>query len=493
VSPRTALVVGVGGIGTPCAWALADAGVERLVLVDGDVVEPSNLPRQVLFSPDDVGLPKAEVAARRLARPGLVIEPIVARFDEDSGPALLSRAGVAIDATDGAATKDLVNALAVESRRPLVHAAAIGSEGRVLDGPPGGKPCIACLFGRLAGAAGDPMAAGTCADLGVWNGVTGAVGFLAAHVALARLARPDAPSGGLRVLDFGTGRCVTLSATAEEACPVCGPRRERRLPAPAAACAAPTAAEGAAVLDLTGESCPMNLLLARRALDPLPAGASLEILLGEEGAASVPDSLSAMGHELLETSPHGPGIRLRVRKAGTAGAGAAQTEAWLRRYARQIVMPEVGEAGQRKIAAATVRVEASGDATAVAAVYLAAAGVGRLEIDDGSPVGATESGRWPYRARSAGRRRDESLASAGVANRFVREAVPATSPEFGAKPATAVVREGESATSGALACADACARADEALRRVVGAPARAAEPVFTPDGRVSSRRLFPPA
>ena len=167
----TVLVVGVGGLGTPCAWGLAELGVARLLLVDPDRIEPSNLPRQLLFRPVDVGRPKAVVAAERLARAGLVVQARVERFDRTTAPALLSSASVVVDATDGAATKDLVHALALRAGLPVVHAAALGHEGRVLDVPAGGRPCVACLFGIGGGEAGD-----TCARFGVLGSITAAIG-----------------------------------------------------------------------------------------------------------------------------------------------------------------------------------------------------------------------------------------------------------------------------------------------------------------------------
>src|SRR5262245_12864250 len=87
-SSSSVLVIGAGGIGCPCAWALTEAGVGRVVIVDFDVVEPSNLPRQVLFTERDVGRPKAQVAAERLGGSGRGLEAVVARFDETTGPAL---------------------------------------------------------------------------------------------------------------------------------------------------------------------------------------------------------------------------------------------------------------------------------------------------------------------------------------------------------------------------------------------------------------------
>ncbi len=189
MSPNgTVLVVGVGGLGTPCARTLADANVARLGLMDPDVVDTSNLPRQLLFDAADVGRHKAEVAAARLHRPGLVVRAIVARFDATTARDALRGIDVVVDATDGAASKDAVHGLAVAAGLPVVHAAALGSEARVFDVAAGGRPCLACLFGLLA--TGDD--ADTCARFGVFPGVVRAAGELAAAAALDRLAAPRA-------------------------------------------------------------------------------------------------------------------------------------------------------------------------------------------------------------------------------------------------------------------------------------------------------------
>jgi molybdopterin/thiamine biosynthesis adenylyltransferase/TusA-related sulfurtransferase len=426
------LVVGTGGIGAPCAWALARAGA-RLVVVDPDVVDASNLPRQVLFAPGDVGSRKVEVAARRLRGGRAAVEPVAGAVDAATGPDLLARASVVVDATDGAAAKDLVNALAVRARVPLVHAAAVGSEGRLLDVPPGGRPCLACLFGATADA---PEAGGDCASLGVWPALPGLVGFLAASAALARAAAPAAPSAGLRVLDLRDARAATLRVREDAACSVCG--AGARAPAAAAAARAGSASAAgeapAQALDLTEESCPTNLLRARRALERTPPGAVVEILLGEDGADSVPDGIAALGHEVLLREPRGRGARLRVRAAGGACAGPAapaadpMEDAWLRRYARQIVLPEVGEPGQRTWQGARVLLAGGGDAFTSAAVFLACAGVGALRLFDPSPVGDADDGSFPFPAGSRGRRRDEVLADAlarhaGTAATALRHAV----------------------------------------------------------------------
>jgi len=413
----TVLVVGVGGLGTPCARTLADAGVAHLVLMDPDVIDASNLPRQLLFEADDVGRPKAEVAAARLHRPGLDVRAVVGRFDATTAAAALRGVDVVVDATDGAASKDVVHGLAVAAGLPVVHAAALGSEARVLDVAAGGRPCFACLFGLLA--TGDD--ADTCARFGVFPGVVRAAGELAAAAALDRLASPRAPTKGLRVLDLGAGRAVTLAVAADPQCPVCRPGAPAPVFAPPSAApraVAEAPAPPAGALDLRAESCPLNLLRARRAVGALAPGGTLEVWLGAEGAASVPDGLVSLGHAVTTRTPRGDGLVVTVRRGGTrptghasnvAGSAAAGTappvvgdDAWLRRYARQIVLPGVGEDGQRRWGEAQATVTGSGDAADACAETLARGGFGAVARVPGAVGAAVEvTTRGPGTVRCA--------------------------------------------------------------------------------------------
>ncbi len=379
MSAGTILVIGVGGIGGPAAMALARPGAPNLRLVDPDVVEPSNLPRQIAFGDGDVGQRKALVAAKRLAGKDVRVEGIVDRFDESTATRLLRDVSVVIDATDGAATKDLVNALVVEAGLALVHAAAIQSEARLLEIPAGGRPCIACLFGY---ASEDGDAAGdTCARVGVWPSIPGAIGALAAHAALRRIEHPSAPSNGLQVLDFASPRALSLGVRADASCPACGASRRRPRPVPDACAPASLPFDDApppGVLDLRLEHCPMNLLRARTAIDALRAGAELEIWLGSEGAETVPSGLAALRHHVLVAEPRTTGLRVVVRHRGGAANAPAYDPDRQRRFARQIVLPEFGEEGQRRIAAAQVTVRGESEAASVAALHLASAGIGHV-------------------------------------------------------------------------------------------------------------------
>ena len=134
----------------------------------------------------------------------------------------------------------------------------------------------------------------------------------------------------------------------------------------------------------------MNLLRARRAIEQTAPGEALEVWLGAEGAATVPGGLAALGHAILLSASRGDGLRVVVRRRGGEAPARPRTDgdAWLRRFARQIVLPDLGEAGQRRIGDAGVVVEGAGDAAETAAVHLRAAGVGEVTRRVGSRGGA---------------------------------------------------------------------------------------------------------
>jgi len=171
----TAVVLGMGGLGCPAALALAEQvpGV-RLLLVDPDRVERSNLSRQILFTEADVGAPKAEVAARRLARlvPGARVEPRVFRFGPASASGLLDGCDVLLDGTDSFETRFAANDAACAGRVPLVHGAVLGWDGQLLTVLPGQGSCLRCLFEEPP----PPGALPTCAEAGVASPLCGVVG-----------------------------------------------------------------------------------------------------------------------------------------------------------------------------------------------------------------------------------------------------------------------------------------------------------------------------
>ena len=141
LSKARVLIMGAGGLGAPAALYLAAAGVGYLRLVDPDVVELSNLQRQVLFDTADVGAPKAEVGAGRLAalNPHVEIEAICARLEPDNAAELIAGCDLVLDGTDDFATRFAVNAACVATGVPLVSGAIGRWTGQV--GVFAGRPC----------------------------------------------------------------------------------------------------------------------------------------------------------------------------------------------------------------------------------------------------------------------------------------------------------------------------------------------------------------
>jgi molybdopterin/thiamine biosynthesis adenylyltransferase len=214
-----AVVVGVGGLGAPAAAALARAGAP-LTLIDPDVVEPSNLPRQPLFGVRDVGRAKVEVAAERIARfaPELEVRAEIARVDGACAAELLAGHAVVVDGTDGLATKDLLNRVAVERALPLVHAGAVGFDGQLMTVLPRETACLRCLFVELPSEDDLP----TCQQAGVLGPVVGAVGFAAAREALAVLRGERPPlAGRFAILDGERLRWRALEVARNPRCPAC--------------------------------------------------------------------------------------------------------------------------------------------------------------------------------------------------------------------------------------------------------------------------------
>ncbi|MCS7224030.1 MAG: HesA/MoeB/ThiF family protein [Armatimonadetes bacterium] len=148
LSRATVAVCGIGGLGCPCALYLAAAGVGTLILIDSDRVEITNLNRQILHTPADIGKPKVQSAAEKLQifNPQMTIVPIEQMITEETLLQLVKNADVIVDALDNYPTRLLLNQYAVRQGKPLVHGAIYGWEGRATTILPGETPCLACLF-----------------------------------------------------------------------------------------------------------------------------------------------------------------------------------------------------------------------------------------------------------------------------------------------------------------------------------------------------------
>jgi len=182
----TVLVIGAGGLGCPALLYLAAAGVGRIVLLDPDAVEVSNLQRQVLFTTADVGEAKVAAAARRLTalNPLVRIEPHRERFTRDNALAFVADCDVVVDGSDNFPTRYLVNDACVLGGKPFVYGAIQGFEGQLSVFNWRGGPTYRCLFP-------EPPAPGTvpnCAEGGVLGVLPGLIGTGQACEAIKLLA-----------------------------------------------------------------------------------------------------------------------------------------------------------------------------------------------------------------------------------------------------------------------------------------------------------------
>lgn len=205
-------VIGCGGLGVPAAWTLALGGTGALRLIDADLVEESNLHRQVLYGTDDIGHAKVErLAATLRTRFGVDVETVACRISAANISQTLEGCDAVVEGTDDALAKFAVNDWAIDQprRRTAVIAAAIGRRGQWFTVTPTSS-CYRCLFE----APPPPESVGTCAVAGVLGTVTGQVGAYAA-MALLRASRGEADSaiGALvRLSPRGLARTVAARA-----------------------------------------------------------------------------------------------------------------------------------------------------------------------------------------------------------------------------------------------------------------------------------------
>ncbi|WP_396610617.1 HesA/MoeB/ThiF family protein [Haloferax sp. S1W] len=214
------VVVGAGGLGSPVIEYLAAVGVGELVVVDDDVVERSNLQRQVIHHDEDVGDPKAQSAAAfvRGLNPDVSVEPIEARVDKSNVHEIVAGADVVVDASDNFPTRYLLNDVCRFEEIPLVHGAIYKFEGQATTLLPEG-PCYRCLFPE----APEPGTVPDCATTGVIGVLPGTVGCIQATEAVKLLLDAGDPlDGRLLFYDAMDMTFETVPYRTNPECPVCG-------------------------------------------------------------------------------------------------------------------------------------------------------------------------------------------------------------------------------------------------------------------------------
>lgn len=221
ICAATALVVGLGGLGSPVALYLAAAGVGRLILVDFDAVDSSNLQRQIVHREASIGINKAQSAAHTLAtiNANTALEIITEKLDTALADTLFEEVDICVDCSDNFATRFLLNRMSVKHGKPLISGAAIRMEGQltVFDPRQSASPCYRCLYDETGQ---EDM---RCSTNGILAPVVGVMGSLQAVEALKLLAGlTSGYVGRLLIWDAMSADFRTMRIRKDPNCAVCG-------------------------------------------------------------------------------------------------------------------------------------------------------------------------------------------------------------------------------------------------------------------------------
>lgn len=221
LSNARVLVVGAGGLGSPVLAYLAAAGVGRLGIVDDDVVDLTNLQRQILYRTADVGKSKAQLAAERLhaLNPQVAIDALALRFDAGNARELVRLYDVVVDGTDSFSTRYLINDACVLEGKADVYGSIFRFDGQVSVFGVGDAPCYRCLYPEPP----PPDTVPTCAEGGVLGVLPGIVGTWQANETLKLLLGIGSPLiGRLAIIDALSGRMREFRIARDPACALCG-------------------------------------------------------------------------------------------------------------------------------------------------------------------------------------------------------------------------------------------------------------------------------
>ena len=213
------LIIGMGGLGSPLAMYLAAAGIGHLVLVDDDIVELSNLQRQIVHSTEDIGISKVLSAKQTIQKlnPDINVTCYEKRLVEQELSSEVSAADIVIDGTDNFSSRFILNEQCVKNKTPLISGAAIRMEGQVsVFNKTPSSPCYRCLYkdeGELDA---------TCSNNGVLSPVVGIIGSIQATEAIKVLLDVgDSLDGKLLMFDAFQMEWRTLKLKKDPKCPIC--------------------------------------------------------------------------------------------------------------------------------------------------------------------------------------------------------------------------------------------------------------------------------
>ena len=233
------LLIGAGGLGSPAAYYLAAAGVGTIGIIDADVVDESNLQRQILHNTKRIGQYKAESARETIEalNPDVKVVTYIERLDETNVARIIADYDVILDGTDNFPTRYLLNDAALIADKPVVHGSVFRFEGQVTVFKPYEGPCYRCLYPEPPPAALAP----SCAEAGVLGVLPGIIGMLQATETIKLLLGIGDPLvGRLLTYDALAGECNELRLFRDPKCPACGENAQpENLPTYDEVCAVP--------------------------------------------------------------------------------------------------------------------------------------------------------------------------------------------------------------------------------------------------------------
>ncbi len=216
------LVVGAGGLGSPALLYLAAAGVGTIGVIDDDVVDNSNLQRQVIHRDEDIGKPKvfSAEAAMKAQNPAIIVRPYKRRLDEETARQLFDEYDIILEGSDNFDTKYMVNRAASGAGKPVIGGALSQWEGQISTWDPArGGPCYQCVFPEAPA----PGLAPTCSQAGVIGPLPGVIGTMMAVETIKEITGAgEGLRGRLMIYDalYGETRVIGVKPRAD--CPVCG-------------------------------------------------------------------------------------------------------------------------------------------------------------------------------------------------------------------------------------------------------------------------------
>lgn len=221
LSEARVLVLGAGGLGSPVAFYLTAAGIGKLGIVDSDVVDLSNLQRQILHNTNDIGRPKSASAKEKLnaLNPDVEIVEYQTRINSENAFELFDGYDIIVDGSDNFPTRFLANDAAVMLKKPLVHGAILRFDGQLFTIIPGDGPCYRCIFRDPP----PPGAVPNCQQAGVLGAIAGIIGTLqATEVIKLAVGKGEPLKGRLLVVDALNMTFREVKIRKIDNCPVCG-------------------------------------------------------------------------------------------------------------------------------------------------------------------------------------------------------------------------------------------------------------------------------